>query len=406
MKLNGLEYLIANPSIAKSWGRLGLVCNQASIAHDWQSSWDLMARTFGSRLRALFGPQHGFYGTVQDNMIETDHAVHLPTGLPLFSLYSETREPTTSMLELIDTLVVDLQIVGCRIYTWKATIAGCMRAAKREGKKVVVLDRPNPVGGEVLEGRVLDMDATSFVGEYPIPMRHGLTAGEAARFFNRQIQADLEVVKLVDWSTSTYWSDLGRPWVLTSPNLPTIDAVYVYPGTVLLEGTNVSEGRGTGLPFQFVGAPWIKDQNLLILRVHELLKGTRGADGVFLRPASFQPVSQKWQGKACNGVQIHVTDFRAVRSFDLTLALIRAMIEFGQENASSEAKFEWKAPPYEYDFLTLPIKLIFGSQLADQKFEADSFSLEDAFWHSGHVKYLEQVQDSLLYPRRSFEFRT
>ncbi len=387
----GLERLIREPRLAAGWGRLGLLCNQASVTRDFGAAWDLVLGLFEKRVTALFGPQHGFYGTVQDNMIETGHARHAGTGLPLFSLYSETREPTDAMMAEIDTLLIDLQIVGCRIYTWKSTIAGCLRAAKRTGKRLVVLDRPNPLGGEVLEGRVLDLDATSFVGQFATPMRHGLTAGESALYFNATIGAELEVVRLEGWDPAAYWADLGRPWVLTSPNLPTPDPVYTYPGTVLFEGTNVSEGRGTGLPFQLIGAPYVESAEAVVDKVKRLLGGK--TPGVHLRAAQFEPTSQKWRGETCRGVCIHVTDPRQVRSFRLALAICEAFVELGG------AKYEWKAPPYEYDHVTLPIKLILGSQVADRHFGAGRFSVDEPFWRDGIAGYIEAVRGHLLYPR-------
>lgn len=387
----GLERLAKNSEMSKDWGHCGLLANQASVTRDFSAAWDVVRKALGSKLVVLFGPQHGFYGTKQDNMIETSHSMHLGTGVPLFSLYSETREPTADMLKSIDTLIIDLQIVGCRIYTWKATIAGCLRAAKKHRKRVVVLDRPNPVGGEVLEGRVLDLDCTSFVGEYPIPMRHGLTAGEAARYFNSFIGAELQVVELENWDPKHYWKDLNRPWVLTSPNLPTIEPVYVYPGTVIFEGVNFSEGRGTGLPFQFVGAPYIPDGKAFKNRILELLGGD--APGVYLREAQFEPTSQKCKGETCKGVQIHVIHPEKIRSLSLAVAMVRAAIELGED------KFSWKDPPYEYDLTTLPMKLIYGSKIVDQKFTEPSFSISDEFWHEGIASYIDRIKPFLIYPR-------
>ena len=388
----GIDVLCSNLSIARHWGKCGLLANQASVTSSLEYSWDAVRRILPSQLVSLFGPQHGFYGTKQDNMIETDHSIHDSTGLPLYSLYSETREPTELMMGALDTIIVDLQIVGCRIYTWKASIAGCLRSAKKFGKKVVILDRPNPVGGETVEGRVLDLSCSSFVGEFPIPMRHGLTSGEAAQFFNSFIGADLEVVRLENWNPSHYWSNLGRQWVLTSPNLPTVDSVYVYPGTVLFEGTNISEGRGTGLPFQLIGAPYIEDQVKFCDAVREKLGGD--TPGVFLRPAQFEPTSQKWAGQTCKGLQIHVLDFKKLRSFNLSLAIIRTAIEMG------EGKFRWKEPPYEYDHKTLPMKLIFGDSQVDLKFFDNDFSIDDKYWNEGFSSYRNNIDKYLLYSRK------
>jgi len=389
----GLENLQANPGQGALWGRVGLVCNQASVDSNFTPAWEVFNDLFSSRLVALFGPQHGFYGTAQDNMIETSHTAGGEFNLPIFSLYSETREPTPSMLANVDTLVIDLQITGCRIYTWKSTIAGCLRAARRDGKRVVVLDRPNPIGGVLLEGRVLESNASSFVGQFPTPMRHGLTAGEAALFFNQSIGADLHVVKLTAWNPALFWCDLQRPWILTSPNLPTIDPVYVYPGTVIFEGTNISEGRGTGLPFQFAGAPYIKSSKKFVTRIKQLLGGP-AVPGVHLREASFEPTSQKWAGKVCNGLQIHVVEPSLVRSYDLALAVVRAAFELGGD------AFAWKDPPYEYDYKTLPMKLIMGSLSADQKLTASVFDLSDSYWHGGIKEYIAAAEKILLYDRQ------
>lgn len=296
------------------------------------------------------------------------------------------------MFSHLDTLIIDLQIVGCRIYTWKSTIAECLRSAKEFGKRVVILDRPNPLGGEILEGRVLDDDSHSFVGQFKMPMRHGLTPGEAGIFFNESIGADLEVIPMVGWDPSSYWSDLQRPWVLTSPNLPTTDAVYVYPGTVLLEGTNLSEGRGTSLPFQLIGAPYIPSGQKLI----SLIQSYPNVDqGVVLREAAFEPTSQKWQGHVCNGLQIHVENPKAVRSFKLTLALIKSCIDLSHE-------FDWRQPPYEYDFKTLPIKLIVGSQKITDFINSKYFNLSDKFWEEGIEDYIRAVKKHLIYPREFF----
>jgi uncharacterized protein YbbC (DUF1343 family) len=384
----GLEILEKHPEKAKAWGRCGLLSNQASINMSYAPAWSICQRILGKNLTTLFGPQHGFAGTAQDNMIETGHSRHVATGLPIYSLYSETREPSAAMFANLDTLIIDLQITGCRIYTWKSTIAGCLRTAKAAGKKIVILDRPNPVGGVHLEGRVLDDDCKSFVGQFPTPMRHGLTAGESALFFNSFIGAELEVISMQGWNPASMWHQLGRPYVLTSPNLPTPDPVYVYPGTVMLEGTNISEGRGTGLPFQLIGAPYVQSGQQVIDRIKDLTKETKG---LVLRESAFEPTSQKWRGEVCNGLQIHVTEPAAVRSYMFTLALIKAFMDVG------EGGFAWKEPPYEYDHVTLPIKLIVGSKKVEDHFR--SFDENDPFWHEGIESYINKVSKFLLYPR-------
>lgn len=390
--VTGIERLYKSPEKANLWGRCGLLINQASINRGFEPSWKLLQSILGPRLKCLFGPQHGFAGTAQDNMIETSHTKHVATGLPVFSLYSETRRPNDFMLSHLDTLIIDLQIVGCRIYTWKSTIAECLRAAKEHGKRVVILDRPNPLGGEILEGRTLDDDCHSFVGQFKMPMRHGLTAAEAGLFFNDSIQADLEVIPMLGWNPSSLWNDLDRFWVLTSPNLPTPDSAFVYPGTVLLEGTNLSEGRGTGLPFQLIGAPYIQSGQRLIDLIQEYPHVT---NGLILREAAFEPTSQKWMGQVCNGLQIHVTHPRKIRSFGLTLALIKSTMELSDQ-------FAWRSPPYEYDYETLPIKLILGSHKVENHLSRKFFKLDDPFWREGIDTYAAQVARFHLYPREAF----
>ena len=254
----GLERLLEDQSAKLKAARVGLICNQASVNHEFRHAADLLHEEPGVNLRALFGPQHGIRGDVQDNMIETEHAVDRETGLPIHSLYSETREPTEAMLADLDVLVFDMQDVGCRIYTFAYTMANCMLAARKFGKKVIVCDRPNPITGLQVEGNVLDPERASFVGLFPIPTRHGMTLGELARMFNEhfKIDCDLEVVKLEGWERGHWLDETDAPWVMPSPNMPTLDTATVFPGTVHFEGTQLSEGRGTTRPFELIGAPY------------------------------------------------------------------------------------------------------------------------------------------------------
>lgn len=384
----GLERLRDEPSLASAWGRCGLLCNQASVTAEFEPAWRVLQRT--TQLTCLFSPQHGFEATVQDNMIESPHMQHELTGLPIFSLYHKQRVPTEEMAAQLDTFVVDLQLTGTRIYTFKYTLAAVLRAAAQYGKRVVVLDRPNPLGGEVLEGRVLHHEVKSFVGEFAMPMRHGLTTGEAARFFNTEIGVELAVVALRGWQPEHLWSQLARQWVLTSPNMPTCETVFAFPGLVLFEGTSVSEGRGTCLPFQLIGAPWISDAERLVRRVHDLCPDLHG---VYLRATQFMPTSQKWRGQVCNGLQVHITVPEHARIFRVGVAAVRAFIELGEDN------FQWKQPPYEYEYKKLPIQLLLGDAAADSMFTADSFDVDADYWHHGLTQYRTAVAAHLLYAR-------
>ena len=331
--------------------RVGVVSNPASVDRQFRHVADRVAALPGVTLAALFGPQHGFHATAQDNMVETGHARHPRLGVPVYSLYSDTREPTATMLKGLDLLVIDLQDVGTRVYTYIWTMANCLRAAARAGVGVVVCDRPNPIGGEAVEGPVLDPAFASFVGQLPIPLRHGMTIGELARLFNEEfgIGADLQVVAMEGWSRAMCHDEAGAPWVIPSPNVPTLDSAIVYPGMVLLEGTMLSEGRGTTRPFELAGAPGV-EPDALAARLNGL-----GLPGVHARPATFEPTFQKHAGAVCGGCQLHVTDRRAFRPVMTAVALIAAC-----RDALGEA-FRWREPPYEYEAQKMPIDILAGT---------------------------------------------
>lgn len=329
---------------------VGLVCNPASIDAQFRHVLDRAADA-GVGVRAIFGPQHGFRSNAQENMIESPHGDDPRRRTPVYSLYSETREPTAAMLAGLDALVIDLQDVGTRIYTYVYTMANCLKAARAHALPVVVCDRPNPIGGEAVEGPLLDDGYRSFVGQFPIPMRHGLTIGELARLFNEHfgIGAKLEVVAMQGWSRRQYFGDTGLPWVLPSPNLPTPESALVYPGTVLLEGTNASEGRGTTRPFELVGAPWIDAEPFA-----DALN-SRGLPGVHFRPAVFEPTFHKHAGTRCGGCQIHVTDRTAFRPVATGVTVLDACRRAGAR------AFAWRPPPYEYEYTKPPIDILYGS---------------------------------------------
>ncbi len=346
----GLEVFIDNPPAWCRRKRLGLLCNPASVDRRLRHARDLLAERFGDALTALYAPQHGYFAEKQDNMIESDHLTDPQLGIPVFSLYSRVRKPTAEMMAPIDVLLVDLQDAGCRVYTFVYTLSYCMEAAAETGRKVVVLDRPNPVGGLQVEGGRLRPGLSSFVGRYPIPIRHGLTIGELALFFNREggIGCELEVIPMQGWRRDMYFTDTGLPWVAPSPNLPTPASALVYPGQVLWEGTNVSEGRGTCQPFELFGAPFI-DPAAVMSRLD-----AAATAGVVLRPCHFEPTANKWRGRLCRGFQLHVSDRRAYRPYRTSLALLQAVA------AGWPGDFQWKPPPYEYEFEKLPIDLITG----------------------------------------------
>ncbi|MBK8811473.1 MAG: DUF1343 domain-containing protein [Acidobacteria bacterium] len=340
-------------------GRVGLICNQASVDRLYRHAADLFFEDKSIDLTTLFGPQHGIRGDVQDNMIETAHGVDKYTGLPVYSLYSETREPTEEMLRNTDVLVFDLQDVGCRVYTFIYTMANAMIAAAKYGKRFVVLDRPNPIGGLALEGNVLEPGHESFVGMYPIPMRHGMTVGELARMFNEEfgIGCELEVVAMDGWDRSAFMDETDAPWVMPSPNMPTVDTALVFPGTVYFEGTKLSEGRGTTRPFEIVGASFV-DPNAFASALKSL-----ELPGVIFRPIKFLPTFQKEAGNECGGVFVHVTDRLAFEPVFTGLALIKALFDL------YPGDFLWKDTPYEYVYDRNPFDVIAGTNRVRDLFE-------------------------------------
>lgn len=329
----------------------GLICHPASVTPTLAHATDALLDA-GFRLRTLFGPQHGAHGNKQDNMIESDHGVDSASGLPVHSLYSEVRKPTSDMLDGLEVVFFDLQDVGVRVYTFVWTMALAMEACAEAGVRFVVLDRPNPVGGVIREGPVLKPGFESFVGLHPVPLRHGLTCGELARWLVDRggIEVDLEVVAMDGWRRDMAWPETGLPWVLPSPNLPTPDSCSVYPGMVLMEGTMLSEGRGTTRPFELVGAPYL-DGRALANRLDDF-----DLEGVRFRPCVFEPTFQKHAGAPCGGVQLHVTDAEAFRPVTTALAVLKAAREL------APGDFAWREPPYEYEETLMPIDILWGHE--------------------------------------------
>jgi len=384
----GVEKLLEEEIHHLRGARVGLVCNQASVNHGFRHVADLFHDRPDINLTALFGPQHGIRGDVQDNMIETSHARDRKTGLPILSLYSETREPTEEMLRDVDVIVFDLQDVGCRIYTFAYTLANCMRAAKKFGKKVIACDRPNPIGGTQVAGNVLDPAFASFVGQFPIPTRHGMTVCELGRMFNEEfgIGCELECITMEGWSREFWYDETDGPWVLPSPNMPTCETATVFPGSVHLEGTQMSEGRGTTRPFELVGAPFIDADKFA-----DTLAGL-GLSGVHFRSCVFMPTFQKHGGRACGGVQIHVTDRTSFEPVISGIAIVKTAFDMYRDD------FHWKDPPYEYEYDRNPFDIISGTSKMREAIErGDSLEEIETTWQAPLENFKAIRANFLLY---------
>jgi uncharacterized protein YbbC (DUF1343 family) len=368
--------------------KVGLICNQASVDHNLRHAADLFHEHPNVNLTALFGPQHGIRGDVQDNMIETGHSVDQVTGIPVHSLYSETREPTEGMLKDVDVLVFDMQDVGCRIYTFAYTMANCMRAAKAFNKRVLVCDRPNPINGKDVAGNVLEPDQASFVGQFAIPTRHGMTLGELALMFNDHfgIGCELEVVMMKGWKREFWHDETDAPWVMPSPNIPTVESATVFPGTVHFEGTQISEGRGTTRPFELIGAPYIVP--------HEYAAELNGLSlpGVFFRSCVFRPTFQKHAGMSCGGVQIHVLNRNRFEPVTVGVAMVKVAYDMYAES------FRWKEPPYEYVYDRNPFDVIAGTTKSREAIQQGSTveAIVDS-WQDSLKQFMKVRERYLLY---------
>ncbi len=384
----GLERLLKNPHPWVDGARIGLLCNPASVDGTFRHARDLIHTRFKGSLKALFSPQHGFYAEKQDNMIESEHIIDPVLNIPVFSLYGRTRRPTAEMFDPIDLLVVDLQDVGTRVYTFIYTLSFCMEAAREYDKKVLVLDRPNPVNGVTIEGNCLTADCTSFVGRFPLPMRHGLTIAELARLFNDHfgIGCTLDIVPMYGWRRQMYHTDTGRPWISPSPNLPTPMSAMVYPGQVLWEGTNVSEGRGTTLPFEVFGAPFLDTKKM------QAAMPDPNQSGVFFRPLVFEPTANKWEGQPCPGFQIHLLDRNRFKPYLTSLALLQSVVRLHPDS------FKWKPPPYEYEFERYPIDLIIGDHDIRRRIEnLENISEIEASWQPMLKAFIKLSRQYHLY---------
>lgn len=352
---------------------IGLLLHPASITNNLSHSADTCFRSKKFNVSALFGPQHGIRGETQDNMIEWGSFRDRKTGKPVYSLYGKTRKPSSEMLSNIDVMVIDLQDVGARYYTFIWTMALVMEACQEQNKAVVILDRPNPISGKAIEGPVLESKYSSFVGLHRLPIRHGMTIGEIGLYFKDAFynKLHIEIISMQGWKRDMWFDKTGLPWVLPSPNMPTVNTATVYPGMCLLEGTNISEGRGTTRPFEIFGAPFI-DPEVLAIKLKDI-----HLPGVIFRPLHFLPTFQKHAGKLCGGAQIHITDRERFRPFKTAAAILKTVHDLYPE------KFRWNKPPYEYEKNLLPIDILAGTDRFRQDIEQSApLDSMEAWWKS------------------------
>ena len=354
----GLEVLINDSRLQKEFkGNVALLCHNASIDAHFKHAALSFKTIFGPRFVKLFGPQHGLSTDAQDNMIETAHVEHPFFKIPVYSLYSETRVPTDEMLVGIDHIFIDLQDVGCRMYTYIYTLTLLLEKCSEKDIEVIVLDRPNPLNGITLEGNILDPKFASFIGRHPIPVRHGMTIGEIGLFHQKywaEKRIEYRVIKMLGWERGMFFEDTQLPWLLPSPNLARSESALTFPATVLFEGTHLSEGRGTTQSLEIVGHPKIEPYSMFEGHLKQALKKAR-LQGVALRPITFMPTFQKQAGKVCGGFQIHVTDKKVYQPWRVGQWLLRELYHLMDDD------FQWLDPPYEYDYINLPIDIINGT---------------------------------------------
>ncbi|MCL4475815.1 MAG: DUF1343 domain-containing protein [Nitrospirae bacterium] len=383
----GLDLFQRKWPVRLKGARVGLLVHPASINRLYEYAVDLFLRSKKCSLAALFGPQHGIRGETQDNMVEWEGFRDHKTGLPVFSLYGDTRKPKPDMLKNMDAMVIDLQDVGSRYYTFIWTMELCMQACLEGGKSAIVLDRPNPLGGVISEGTVLNPCFSSFVGNRQLPIRHGMTIGEIACYLKDEFypSLDLHVIPMEGWERKMWFDETDLPWVMPSPNMPTLETAIVYPGMCLLEGTLLSEGRGTTRPFEIFGAPFI-DPHSLVKRLREFK-----LPGIAFRPLYFEPTFQKYSGRLCGGAHIHVTNRERFKPFKTGVAVLKAVHDLYPRC------FQWKNPPYEYENEKMPIDILAGTHRLRQGIEkGEDLERMEAKWREECLHFHKTVRKRFL----------
>jgi uncharacterized protein YbbC (DUF1343 family) len=390
MVVTGLENILGNfPTVLKG-KRVGILCHAPSITSKFEHISDIFFQRKDCRLSAIFGPQHGIYGQTQDNMIEWRNQIHPVYGIPLYSLYGEHRKPTREMLINIDILLIDLQDVGARLYTYIWTVKLCIEACSEAGIPVLLLDRPNPIGALPFDGPVLKEEYFTFVGGASIPLCHRMTIGEIALWIKNKYypECDLNIIRMKNWKRSSLFSETGLPWVLPSPNMPTLQTAIVYPGTVLIEALNLSEGRGTTIPFELFGAPYINSEKL------KMNLDGRKIEGCAFRIHNFIPTFHKFCGELCNGLQIHVIDIHRYKPVETALEIFDAIIETSEPGA-----LMFNPPPYEYEYGLMPFDILSGDSLMRESLlKRDSTGIEKERWSDEIEIFSNEFRHFAVYP--------
>ena len=387
----GLEKLIENPSKYLYGNTLGLVVNQTSLNSNGQFSIGQFDNNKSFKLKTLLAPEHGIYGVDQDMALVANQTDPL-SGLTVQSLYGKDTSsltPSPALLNGIDNLVFDIQDVGSRYYTFIYTLANCMKTCAQSNTRMIVCDRPNPINGLEVEGNLVKKDFYSFVGQYPIPNRHGMTVGELAVLFNDHfgIKCDLKVIPMEGWERHMWYDETGLPWVAPSPNMPTLSTATVYSGMCLLEGTLLSEGRGTTLPFEQIGAPYINAETLA------KILNKKNLPGLFFRPQYFKPQFQKWSGKVCGGVQLHITERNKIKPLATTIIMLSSIKNLYPND------FSWRTEAYEFVSDRLAIDLLYGNPTLREGIEANNLSIKnlESAWEEDIKAFSPKREACLIY---------
>jgi uncharacterized protein YbbC (DUF1343 family) len=390
MVITGLESILKEFPYQLRGKRIGILCHASSITKGFEHISDLFFRRKDCKLVALFGPQHGMHGQTQDNMIEWQSKKHPVYDIPLYSLYGMHRKPTPEMLNGVDVFLIDLQDVGARLYTYIWTIKLCMEACMEAGIPVWLLDRPNPIGRLPFDGPVLKKEYFTFVGGASIPLCHRMTIGEIALWIKEKYYecCDLNVIMMKNWERSSLFSDTGLPWVLPSPNIPTLQSALVYPGTVLIEALNLSEGRGTTIPFELFGAPFINPEKL------KKNLDKRHISGCVFRPHDFIPTFHKFCGELCHGMQIHITDIDHFKPVATAIEIFDSIIETTEKDA-----FKFRLPPYEYEYNLIPFDILSGdSGMRESLISRSNIGIEKERWEHEIEEFRKEFKHIAVYP--------